>query len=137
MTVLIDTSFLLAVTYDKDARHLEARQARQNLKEQQVIPLPVVQELFQLIVARRSYSHAVQVFNIIRTSKSQIERLTDEDLARMSEIMAQYTDAELDFADAAIMALSERLNITQVYTFDRRDFGMFRPRHTDYLQLLP
>jgi uncharacterized protein len=137
MTVLIDTSFLLAVTYDKDARHLAARHARQNLKEQQVIPLPIVQELFHLIAARRSYSHAVQVYNIIRTSKSQIERLTDEDLARMSEIMTQYADAQLDFADASIMALSERLNITQVYTFDRRDFGMFRPRHTDYLQLLP
>jgi predicted nucleic acid-binding protein len=137
MAILIDTSFLLAVTYDKDARHLEARQARQNLKEQQIIPLPIVQELFQLIVARRSYSHAVQVFNIIRTSNSYIERLTDADLARMSEIMTQYTDAQLDFADTAIMALSERLNITQVYTFDRRDFGMFRPKHTDYLQLLP
>jgi len=119
MAVLIDTSFLLAVTYEKDERHLAARQARQNLKEQQVIPLPVVQEIFQLIVARRSYLHALQVFDTIRSSSSIIERLTDEDLARMSEIMRQYADAELDFADTAIMAIAERLNIMQVYTFDR------------------
>jgi hypothetical protein len=35
------------------------------------------------------------------------------------------------------MALSERLNITQVCTVDRRDFSMFRPLHCDYLELLP
>lgn len=137
MAVLIDTSFLLAVTYEKDARHSAARQARQNLKDQQVIPLPVVQEVFQLIVARRSYLHALQVFNTIRSSSSIIERVTDTDMARMAEIMAQYADAELDFADAAIMAIAERLNITQIYTFDRRDFSMFRPKHSDSLQLLP
>jgi hypothetical protein len=35
------------------------------------------------------------------------------------------------------MALSERLQITQVCTFDRRDFSIFRPTHYDYLELLP
>jgi hypothetical protein len=35
------------------------------------------------------------------------------------------------------MALSERLNITQIYTFDRRDFTVFRPKHCDYLELMP
>jgi predicted nucleic acid-binding protein len=58
---------------------------------------------------------------------------------RMSvrEILLQYQDARLDFVDCCIMALSERFNITQVCTFDRRDFGIFRPRHVDYLELLP
>ncbi|MBZ0288526.1 MAG: PIN domain-containing protein, partial [Anaerolineae bacterium] len=68
---------------------------------------------------------------------SIIERVTDEDFVRMITIMEQYRDAELDFADASLMAISERLNITTIYTFDRRDFGMFRPKHTDFLTLLP
>ncbi len=45
--------------------------------------------------------------------------------------------ASFDYTDAAIMALSERLQITKVCTFDRRDFGIFRPKHCDYLELLP
>jgi predicted nucleic acid-binding protein len=51
--------------------------------------------------------------------------------------MTQYADAKFDFADAALMALSERLNITRVATLDRRDFGLFRPAHCPALELLP
>jgi predicted nucleic acid-binding protein len=40
-------------------------------------------------------------------------------------------------ADCCIMTLSERLNITQVCTFDQRDFLIFRPKHCDYLDILP
>jgi predicted nucleic acid-binding protein len=44
---------------------------------------------------------------------------------------------DFDLADCCIMALSERLNITYISTLDRRDFSIFRPRHCDYLTLLP
>src|SRR5687767_14293808 len=118
MAVLIDTNFLLAALITKDEHHLEARKARQTLKEKQIIPLPVLQEVFQLLAVRLSYRQAIQAYNTFRSSAFIVERLTDADLARMSEIMTQYADAQLDFADASIMALSERLNITQVYTFD-------------------
>ena len=55
----------------------------------------------------------------------------------MVSIMRQYASAAFDYTDAAIMALSERLNITQLYTFDHRDFRIFRPQHTAFLELLP
>ena len=35
------------------------------------------------------------------------------------------------------MAIAERLNITRIATFDRRDFSIFQPSHCDYLELLP
>jgi predicted nucleic acid-binding protein len=37
----------------------------------------------------------------------------------------------------AQMGVAERLNITRIYTFDKRDFGVFRPKHTQYLELVP
>lgn len=46
-------------------------------------------------------------------------------------------DAELDFADAAVIALAERLDIEHVATFDRRDFSIIRPQHCQAFQLLP
>ncbi len=55
----------------------------------------------------------------------------------MQQIMEQYQDAAFDFTDAAIMALTERLNIKRGCTFDRRDFSVFRPLHCEYLELLP
>jgi predicted nucleic acid-binding protein len=59
------------------------------------------------------------------------------DVTRAGEITAQYASAHFDFVDCCIMALAERLNITQVCTFDQRDFTIFRPTHCDYLELLP
>lgn len=56
---------------------------------------------------------------------------------RVKEIMLHYATAKFDFVDCCIMALSERLEITQVGTLDKRDFGIFRPKHVSHLDLLP
>ena len=139
MSVLIDTSLLLASMFSKDRYHVQARQAMQALKGEDIrlMPSPVVYELFYMMAARTDYQRAIQLFEMLQTSAFEIIRLTDGDFQRMAEIMHQYADAEFDFADVAIMALSERLTITQIYTFDRRDFNIFRPKHCPALELLP
>lgn len=43
----------------------------------------------------------------------------------MHEILEQYADSQLDFTDAALVTIAERLNITRVHTLDRRDFQSF------------
>jgi predicted nucleic acid-binding protein len=58
-------------------------------------------------------------------------------LTDQSDRKKQYADNKLDFTDAAIVAISERLAITRVYTLDRRDFSVIRPKHCDYFELLP
>jgi len=136
MPVLIDTSFLVAIASPKDASHVSARQATQGLVGIRIVPAPVLPETFYMVTQRVNYSAATRTFRLLRTGAFQIEPLTDEDMARMEEIMAQYTDNEFDYVDLAVMALAERLNITEIYTFDRRDFSVFIPAHCDYLELL-
>ncbi len=58
-------------------------------------------------------------------------------MLRMQEILSQYESAKFDFTDVAIMAQAERLNVTRVATFDRRDFSIIRPTHCKFLELLP
>jgi uncharacterized protein len=65
----------------------------------------------------------------LATGTVQIEQVAPEDLIRTHQILEQYADSQLDFTDAAIVALAERLNVTRVYTLDRRDFSMIRPKH--------
>ena len=67
----------------------------------------------------------------------QVKSVTTEDLVRVHQILEQYADNQLDFTDAAIVAISERLNITRIYTLDRRDFSIIRPSHCDYFELFP
>jgi uncharacterized protein len=79
----------------------------------------------------------VRFLDALLKAKYEYEIVSPDDLARARDIMAQYADARLDFVDCLIMALAERLNITQVCTFDHRDFEIFRPRHTAALDILP
>lgn len=63
--------------------------------------------------------------------------LTPEDYARMSELVKKYADLPLGITDASVIALSERLDVSEVATLDRRHFTVVRPRHTQALTLLP
>jgi predicted nucleic acid-binding protein len=138
MGILVDTSFLLASSYAKDSNHPIAHQAIQNLDEASVIlPVPVLQELFYMTTVRIHYARAIDIYERMQLAKFQIQPLNAQDMRRMVAIMRQYKDVEFDYTDVAIMALSERLNITQVYTFDQRDFRIFRPAHCPHLELLP
>jgi predicted nucleic acid-binding protein len=73
----------------------------------------------------------------LATTDLTLENPTQEDYYRTSALLKQYADTKLDFVDALIAAIAERLNITRVLTLDRRDFQIIRPRHCDGFDLLP
>lgn len=55
----------------------------------------------------------------------------------MSELVEQYADLRLGTTDASIIALAERLDITEIASIDRRHFLAVRPRHVRAFILLP
>ena len=50
----------------------------------------------------------------------------DAELRRAFELVEQYADLPMDFADATIIAAAEALGTTKVFTLDRRDFTTYR-----------
>jgi uncharacterized protein len=60
-----------------------------------------------------------------------------DDLARTAELLEKYADTRVDFVDASVAAVAERLNITRILTLDQRDFQILRPKHVDHFELLP
>lgn len=74
---------------------------------------------------------------IFSQSAFVLESVTMQDVRRAVEIMSKYADSRLDFVDCCIMAQAERLDITRICTFDRRDFAIYRPTHCETLELLP
>ncbi|MBZ0310666.1 MAG: PIN domain-containing protein [Anaerolineae bacterium] len=137
MAVLIDTNILLALSFPKDINHSRAREIMRGLKSTRVVSAALLPELFYMVTQRVSYADAIKAFTFLQSSAFKIEPLTTADMTRMQTIMNEYRDAEVDFVDVSIMALAERLNITTVYTLDHRDFSIFRPRHCEFLTLLP
>ncbi|MDI3409141.1 type II toxin-antitoxin system VapC family toxin [Streptomyces cavernicola] len=59
------------------------------------------------------------------------------DLRRMAELVRQYADFPLGTVDASVVAVSERLGLTEVATVDRRHFTAVRPKHAKSFTLLP
>lgn len=137
MTILIDTSVLAAYSFSKDINHAKAKEFFHEVgDETRIVVTPVLSELFFFINKRIGYQRAIDVFKAT-CSGATIVSLATADLATMQAIMTRYADAKLDFTDVAIMAVAERLKITRIATFDRRDFALVRPHHTPHFDLLP
>ena len=50
---------------------------------------------------------------------------SEHELLRMEELMGKYNDRPMDFADASLVALAERLALTKIFTVDRSDFSTY------------
>jgi predicted nucleic acid-binding protein len=135
--VLVDSSFLIAL-YDVDsAQRLDALEIADLYKGRFLIPQVSLTETLYLIRREMGISGAVLFLETFGHSNPNLQSIIVDDLLRAKDIMHQYAYAKFDFVDCCIRALSERLNVTQVCTFDVRDFSIFRPKHCDSLELLP
>jgi predicted nucleic acid-binding protein len=134
---LVDSGFLYAL-YDRDDENNAPVSAIAELyRGGFIIPYVVLTEAAFLFRRAGGALRVAQFLNALVKGSYRYEIVSPDDLARASSIMTQYANANLDFVDCCIMALSERLTVTQICTLDRRDFSMFRPVHCEYLELLP
>ena len=137
MTLIIDSSFLVALYNVEDAFHRQASSFGDLNTEHWLVPDVVLPETCYLFRRDFGYYGVQRFLEYFARLTAQLESLVKDDLDRVRGIANTYADAEFDIVDCAIMAIAERLNITRVATFDRRDFSIFQPRHCDYLELLP
>ena len=113
-----------------------ARFLQQNW-ETLVVPASVLPETFYLL-GRELQPRATQaLLQSLIARELQIEDLIWEDLVRNQELLTQYRDSGLDFVDALVAAVAERLHVSQILTLDRWHFGLVRPRHAPAFELLP
>lgn len=55
-----------------------------------------------------------------------VEHPSPAELVRISEMMGKYNDRPMDFADASLVALAERLSLGRIFTVDQHDFSVYR-----------
>ncbi|MEP6988304.1 MAG: PIN domain-containing protein [Chloroflexota bacterium] len=134
--ILADSSFLIALYNKDDPLHKRATSGI-DFDIDILVPQVTLVEVTYLLAERAGVPTSILFLSKIIESQIPLLPLESVDLIRARDIMATYADNRFDFVDCCIMALAERLNITKIYTFDRRDFRVFRPTHCDYLELLP
>jgi uncharacterized protein len=135
--ILIDSSFLYAIYNAGDENHQRAMESVISMKDIPLVPEVVLPEIAYLFIRDVGYFALERFLGEFANAQIELQNITISDIRRAHEIMKTYPDAKFDLVDTCIMALSERLQITKICTFDRRDFSIFRPKHCDYLELLP
>ena len=137
MTFIADSNFVYALYNFGDTRHRDAMTFVSQITEVLLVPDVVLQEVCYLITRDLGHSGIQRFLEYFAQLDASLEAIGMGDLGRARDIANTYADAEFDIVDCCIMAIAERLNIARIATFDRRDFGIFQPRHCDFLELVP
>jgi predicted nucleic acid-binding protein len=133
--ILLDTSYLHALIDRDDKYHQRARTFAVAPTFELLLPDVAMTEVTYSLRAAIGKHAEIAFIKAQSISPIPLVTITNDDLVRVHEIMSKYV--QFDFVDCCILALAERLNITRVCTFDRRDFSSFKPKHCEYLELLP
>lgn len=134
--VIADTGFVVALTNRSDQKHNIVKDIY--IRQPKILlPQTVLAEVAYLVGREAGISTVVKFLKGLSASRFLLVELNEQDILRTAEILEEYADSRIDFVDASIMAIAERLNIETILALDRRDFSLFRPRHCDSFTLSP
>lgn len=138
--ILCDTGPLVAAAIVTDPHHYASVELFTGLRlagRRLLVPATVVAEVGYLLNREGGTRPESSFLRAVAQGDFNLVSLMEPDLSRMADLIEQYDDFPLGTTDASVIALSERLNITEIATLDRRHFNGVRPRHVNALTLLP
>lgn len=122
--ILVDAGPLVALFDRKDAAHGRCVETLKTIDEPMATTAPVLTEAFHLLGP--SSAGALNLMEFVAEGGLSVLFLDEEALQRCFELMAQYADAPMDFADASLVAMAESRNARRVFSIDRSDFATYR-----------
>lgn len=132
---IVDTGALYATIDSSDAGHQACTEALSNAGLRLIFPALTITEVCQLIEKRLGSNAEAQFLATLESY--DIRAPMPEDWARISKLVRRYANFPLGAVDASVVTLAERMETDTVITVDRRHFSAIKPRHCEYLQLLP
>ncbi|MGD8215760.1 type II toxin-antitoxin system VapC family toxin [Aestuariimicrobium sp. Y1814] len=138
--ILIDTAPIVAAAFRTEEHYEVCTELFTGLHlagRRLLLPATVVAEVGYLLDRLGGPELEAGFLEGIAEGAFEVVNLTRVDFTRMAELVRQYDDMRLGTTDASLIALAERLKITEVATLDRRHFAAVRPRHIEALSLLP
>jgi len=138
--IVCDTGPLVAAAIQDDTHHrqcVDLFTALHLAGRRILIPGPVIAEVGYLLAREGGARVEAQFLTSLADGNFWPVELTAADYRRSAELVLTYQDLPLGTTDATVIALCERLGLSQVATLDRRHFTVVRPRHVKTLTLLP
>lgn len=135
-TLVCDASVVYAALSPRDRSH-EACVELLSSSPSTTIPAPVIVEVDWLARSLGDPRATEEVLGSVEDGSVSVLDLDVEDYARVRSLLETYADIGLEFVDAAVIALAERLEQTRVATLDHRHFSDVKPLHCERLTLVP
>ena len=131
--MLLDTTIFVAAL-DPDARpHRLAAQALASHAGQLLTTMAVLAETLDFLGKRRGWAGQAHVWALVRSGVVTV--VQDLPLERVAELMEQYHDRPMGFADATLMAVAEARKLTRIFSLDG-DFRVYRTADGRTLEVL-
>src|SRR2546429_7168573 len=121
-SVAVDAGLLIALFDGDDRYHRLAVEFVRNTRLQLITNLPVLTEAVFLL----RFSIEAQRDLLWWAQRAlEIDQNTANDFSRIITLIEKYSDMPADFADASLIALAERLDLSRVASVDS-DFAIYR-----------
>ncbi|HZW99492.1 MAG TPA: PIN domain-containing protein [Trueperaceae bacterium] len=135
--IVIDTGPLVAALNADDKDHERCVRLLETHQGRLLVPAPVLTEVCWLLEREQGAQAEALFLEALARGELDLVAVTAGDLQRMAELVRQYADLPLGAVDASVIAVAERLAVTEVATLDVRHFTVVRPAHVKALTLLP
>jgi uncharacterized protein len=133
--LLVDAGPLVAILSQRDRHHRACTEVLKELRRPLLSTwMPVTEAMYLL-----EFSIAAQgaLLEMIERGALQILDLVRQDLAAMHKLMRKYRDQPMDFADASLVQVADRLGLCEIFTLDQRDFAVYRLSKNKAFKILP
>lgn len=133
--IIIDTGPFVALFDKDDHYHKLCKGILPRINESVITTWPVLTEVMYLL----SFSPFAQelCLEFIESGGIEIYSGDSKQIYRIHQLMKQYQDLPIDFADASIIALSEEKRISTIFTLDHKHFRLYAPKHIKTFHLIP
>jgi len=132
---LIDTGAIVSIVDSSQPHHSACLEALANVRLPLLTTEAVLAEFFHLVFARGlNLDHA---WRFVRSGALSIGPIADGDLPVLHELMNQYSDRPMDFADATLVHLAARESLNLILTIDHDDFETYRIAGRKRFTILP
>jgi len=86
-----------------------------------IVPSLVLPELDSLLCEHLGVDAELDFLDSLANGELTLEQVTEADLVRCRNLIAQYRSLKIGMTDAAVMTVAERLGVLRILTVDLRD----------------
>ena len=128
--IIADTGFWIALADKKDKHRHQANSFVKTTDERMITTYPVITEVCHISLQRQGIKAQLNFVKMYQLGAFDVYEIPKTDKDRLLLLIQQYADLPMDFADASLVLLAEKLGHGRILSTDKRDFHTYRWKNT-------